>query len=342
MKKVKVLVTGAGGIGHGSSILKALEYSSLDMDLYVADMSPRLLQTSTVQNKSIIPAANSKDYIPTLIQLVKTHNIDCIFTGSEPELEVVSLHRNEFEKIGCSAFLNNHQVIEDCKNKYVCFKKLDQLGFDIPETILIDSKDDIDSVTQYPVVVKPYKNSGASKNVYIVENIDELKVIATYLLSRNIPIIAQQYIPYCDNEFTVGVTSELDQTTVINSIALHKFIEGCTSLIRYGDRVLSSGITQGEFKEYKEIRTICEKIAQAIGSTGPLNIQLRTYKDKILPFEINPRFSGTTSARAYNNYNEPEYFIRKCILNDPNAKESICSQGQGYMVKGLDEKYFKN
>ena len=37
---------------------------------------------------------------------------------------------------------------------------------------------------------------------------------------------------------------------------------------------------------------------------------------KVKVFEINPRFSGTTSIRAIVGYNEPDILLRRHLLND--------------------------
>jgi carbamoyl-phosphate synthase large subunit len=34
----------------------------------------------------------------------------------------------------------------------------------------------------------------------------------------------------------------------------------------------------------------------------------------VIPFEINPRFSGTTSLRALAGYNEPDVLVRRDVL----------------------------
>ncbi len=67
----------------------------------------------------------------------------------------------------------------------------------------------------------------------------------------------------------------------------------------------------------------CEKVASALGSTGPLNIQCRKDGEDIYVFEINPRFSGTTSMRALCGYNEPETLIRKHLLKEKMRKYLI-------------------
>jgi carbamoyl-phosphate synthase large subunit len=73
---------------------------------------------------------------------------------------------------------------------------------------------------------------------------------------------------------------------------------------------ISSGITQGEISTFTPVLDACRRIAEALGSRGPLNIQGRWDGSNFMPFEINPRFSGTTSMRAMAGFNEPVLLIR--------------------------------
>jgi carbamoyl-phosphate synthase large subunit len=338
MNRVNVLVTGAGGIGHGSSILKALLLSKLNLNIVVTDMNPRLINTSLVKQKEIIPAANDPKYIDTIKKLIDKYSIDCIFTGSEQELVKMNTHKDELEE-HTKVFMNSQDVIELCKNKILCNNKLEELGFSVPKSILINTLEDVEKITYLPVVLKPNFDSGASANLYVARSQEQLIFMITYLISQNIKVIAQEYIPFENNEYTVGVDSSLEDGNIVGSIVMRKFLEGTSKIATPKDFTISSGVSQGEFQEFKEIKESCEKIAKAIGSKGPLNIQLRVDNGLIKPFEINPRFSGTTSARAYTGYNQPEFYIRKYILKDSNAKDSLIQSKNGYVVKGLDEKF---
>jgi carbamoyl-phosphate synthase large subunit len=53
-----------------------------------------------------------------------------------------------------------------------------------------------------------------------------------------------------------------------------------------------------------------------MGARGPLNIQCRVVDGEVKVFEINPRFSGTTSIRAMTGYNEPDVLIRRHLLGE--------------------------
>jgi carbamoyl-phosphate synthase large subunit len=52
-------------------------------------------------------------------------------------------------------------------------------------------------------------------------------------------------------------------------------------------------------------------------------------------FEINPRFSGTTSLRAMVGFNEPDLLIRRHVLQE--KIEPHFKYGSGIIVRGLSE-----
>ena len=63
----------------------------------------------------------------------------------------------------------------------------------------------------------------------------------------------------------------------------------------------------------KKISALVMKIARLIDNQGTFNIQLKNRKNKPVPFEFNPRFSGTTSIRSHFGFNEPEMYIKNFI-----------------------------
>ena len=57
------------------------------------------------------------------------------------------------------------------------------------------------------------------------------------------------------------------------------------------------------------------------------NIQLKKHNNKFYPFEINSRFSGTTSIRAALGFNEPELFIKSFFLKQKLKRKIKISNG---------------
>jgi carbamoyl-phosphate synthase large subunit len=55
----------------------------------------------------------------------------------------------------------------------------------------------------------------------------------------------------------------------------------------------------------------------------------------VIPFEINPRFSGTTSLRALAGYNEPDVLVRRDVLGE--KIEPYFSYQDVLILRGLKE-----
>jgi carbamoyl-phosphate synthase large subunit len=91
----------------------------------------------------------------------------------------------------------------------------------------------------------------------------------------------------------------------------------------------------GEVCSPSEILDVCTKIAKNLDVRGAVNIQGRMTSDGFKVFEINPRFSGTTSIRAIMGYNEPDILLRRHLLGEkiePNFKYS-----HGLVLRNLVE-----
>jgi carbamoyl-phosphate synthase large subunit len=348
--KINVLVTGIGGGGHGEQILKALQMSSLDLKIFGADMTEISRGLHRVENKIILPPAKDSRYIEVLLEECKKHDIKVLFHGSEPELIRMSDNRDAIREAGILLPINSKEVLDICMDKNKTMKFLKEKGIPFPKYFKINHIKDIEHINIFPVVLKPSKGGGGSSNTLIVQNKEELLFYSTFLLSQYDEFIAQEYIGTPDSEFTVGVLSDMDGK-IINSIAVHRMIEGslgCRSKVpnfsgrkELGEQlVISSGISQGHIGKYKEVTEQCEKISLALESKGPLNIQCRFVDNKVFVFEINPRYSGTTSFRAMVGLNEPEIMIKYHYLNE--AIERFFSYEEGYILRGLDEIFMKD
>ena len=207
-------------------------------------------------------------------------------------------------------------------------RRLTELGFDSPRLDIIERRSDLAVIDWFPVVVKPSIGGGGSANVYVAQNFRELSGLAEYLeLGENQnKFFVQEYVGTPNDEYTVGVLHEMDGE-YINSIAVKRALTGQlnirmgvtnrTSKVELGPNlIISSGVSQGEIGRFPKVTEQCKAIAKAIGAKGPINIQCRLVDGIVKVFEINPRFSGTTSLRAMVGYNEPDILMRKHIAGE--------------------------
>lgn len=329
MEKIKILVTAIGGSGHGEQILKALR--AVDHDRYVivgAEANPNTPQFGMVDQRASLPLASDPSYLDALMGLCRKHDIRALFHGCEPELKLFSKYRDIIEGEGIFLPVNPTPVIDLCMNKERTNEKLAELGFSAPRFIRIYSRDDLKTIDWFPVVVKPSVGGGGSANVYIAQDLNELIGLADYLGLETIAdnFLVQEYVGTPNDEFTVGVLHDMDGN-YLNSIAVRRLLSGQLNIrMSVPNRttrrdlgaklVVSSGVSHGHIGKFKEVTEQCSEIAKAIGAKGPINVQCRFVDGKVRVFEINPRFSGTTSLRAMVGYNEPDVLIRKHLLNE--------------------------
>lgn len=327
--KLQVLVTAIGGIGTGEQILKAIRLAKGDRyHILGADANPNCPQFSLVDGRASLPLATHPGYIDALLTLCDKYKIKALFHGCEAELKQFALHRDHIEQAGIFLPINPTDVIQLCMNKENMSRRLAVLGFEPPRFARVASKEEVKRIDWFPVVVKPSVGSGGSANVYLAQDTRELLGLAEYLGLEAVAddFLIQEYVGTPDDEYTVGVLHDMDGT-YINAIAIRRLLSGQlnirmsvpnrTGRKELGTRlVVSSGVSHGYVGRFQEVSAQCASIAKAIGAKGPINIQCRLVEGKVKVFEINPRFSGTTSLRAMVGFNEPDILMRKHLFGE--------------------------
>lgn len=345
--RIKVLVTGVGGGGHGEQVLKALRMAETHYTIVATDMSPISKGLYEADRSYIVPAANDSTYISKILDICEREDISVLITGSEPELLKISENRGKFEERRILLLINPPHVLRICMDKWETYNFLTRNGFDCPKSFLIGKESDMRSIRILPVVIKPAVAGGGSANVFLAQDQEELNFFVKYLKNQGLKPMVQEYIGSYDDEYTVGVLTDIRDGNLIGSIAVKRqILSGLSSKIKVKNRcpsksgvdilAISSGISQGIIDDFPEVRRYCEEIALKLGAKGPINIQCRKVGEKVYPFEINPRFSGTTSLRALAGYNEPDILIRKHILGE---EVTNINYKKGVIVRGLSELY---
>lgn len=324
---LKVLVTAIGGGGHGDQILKALKLAEPGRyTIYGADANPHCPQAEFVDRFVQLPLASDTEYMTILLKICKKLGVQALFHGCEPELLLFAKNRKLIEDAGIFLPINDVALIQLCMDKAKTNARLAELGFPVPRFLNISTENEFDAIEWFPVVVKPALGGGGSANVFIAQNIQELKSLAVYLGLGTFTsgFMIQEYVGTPDQEYTVGVLHDLDGR-YINSIAVKRYLNNGLSVRtsvnnrtgrkELGERlVISSGVSQGDIGRFDDVTKQCREIAERLGSRGPLNLQCRFVDGKVQVFEINPRFSGTTSLRAMVGLNEPDLLVRRHLL----------------------------
>lgn len=321
---VNVVLTGVGGGGHGEQILKALRLGKLRYRIVGTDMSAACANRGEVDEFVVLPSARDPEYLTRLTELARARNAVAIFHGSEPEMVVLSGARRELEAQGFYVPVNAPEVMAICQDKSRTLSHLATAGFRVPHYREITALEQIEGFDVFPAVLKPSVGGGGSANVFIVQSRPELEFFVRHLLEFCPKIVLQEYVGTVEAEYTVGVLFGRDGK-LINSIAIKRIINNALTIrTRVPNRtgrsdlgatlIVSTGISQGEVGDWPEILRPCEAMAASLRPTAPVNIQCRVVDGGVIPFEINPRFSGTTSLRAMAGYNEPDVLVRRDVF----------------------------
>jgi carbamoyl-phosphate synthase large subunit len=342
---VRTLVTGVGGGALGEQLLKALRLAKTRYHVVGADITPYSSGLAQVDDAVLLPRATEPDYVATLLRACQEREIEVVLHGSEAELRQISAQRDRFADAGIFVPMNPALVIERCLDKVRTMDTLEAAGFSVPPYRAVRSPADLADFDHLPAVLKPSVGGGGSAHLYLAQDRRELRALADLLLATHDEFVVQAYVGTVDEEYTVGVLLDMDGT-LLNSIAVQRDITSPLSnrikvLNRTGRTELgpmlavSSGISQGRIGRFEHVCGPCEEIALALGARGPLSIQCRVVQGRVVVFEINPRFSGTTSLRAMVGYNEPDVLVRRHVLGEHITPR--WSYGEGVIVRGLAE-----
>jgi len=340
-----VLVTGVGGGGVGEQIIKSLRLLQGKYIVYGTDIVEKSSARGLVDEIFQVPRANEEHYMDRVLQICRDYKIQVLLYGSEAELLVLSRNRGIFEEMGIFLPLNPQSVIELCMNKMALNNWLGANGFDVPKSHIIERADDLARIDYFPLVLKPYANSGGSANVYIAQDRDELKALAGLMLVNGLLVMTQEYVGTPEEEYTVGILLD-ENGAYVNGITVHRQIIGSlggrlsvpnrTNNRMLGERLaISSGISQGEVGKEPNVIAECKRIATTLGATYSINIQCRVQNNKVYVFEINPRFSGTTSLRSLMGFNEVEQIIDAHLSRIPMQTDFPFRHGQ--VLRRLEE-----
>jgi carbamoyl-phosphate synthase large subunit len=345
---INVLVTGVGGGSIGEQVCKSLLFGHHSYRLIATNTTREATRIIPADAVEVLPLASSSDYLECLIKLIKIYEIQFLIPGSEPELIKLSKNINLFEDQNTKVLINSPEIIATCTNKQHTFEFLSNNGFRVPQTTMFDPMDLGRKIEfSFPCIVKPSLGGGGSASTFLAQDHEELSFFVKYLIKYgHVPLI-QEYIPDAENEYTVGVLhspfGELLGTVVLRRQILSGLsnrlkVKNCTGKKEMGSILaVSSGISQGEIVEFEPVKKTAEAIAQKLGSIGPLNIQGRWNGSDFVPFEINPRFSGTTPMRSLAGFNEPERMINSWLGKGKNERTSQIRLGT--CIRGLKE-YF--
>ncbi|WP_295385488.1 ATP-grasp domain-containing protein [uncultured Thiodictyon sp.] len=304
---IKVMIAGVGGASLGTEIYKSLRLAG-GYEIFGCDISKTaygLYESDFAKTWRV----SRDDYVSSVTNACIESGAKILIPGGEQPMTLLGAATEQLSAAGIKLLSNSPAVVSLYSDKGKAFESLAKAGIPIPRTITVTTKHDLDQVG-LPCIIKPSTGSGGSAAVFFAVNTDEAMIYAEFIRRTGSAAVAQEYVDDQEGEYTIGVLSLPDQY-VVGSIALRRALEAKLSVAYRGrGGLVSSGYSQGHIDEYRDLCQQAERIADAIGSCGPINIQGRVRDGLLLPFEINPRFSASTYLRAMAGFNEVDIMLR--------------------------------
>lgn len=307
MGQLSILVTGIGG-DIGENIIKCLRESNYNLKIYGCDINKYASGKRMVSEFFQAPYAEEEnEYAEFLKNIILKKKIDYIFPSSEIEIEFLNRNRDLFNNFNVGLIINTKNILHNFLDKYNTAIFLKQKRLPYPKTFLLNQ---YNNELEYPLIIKRRKGSG-SKLVLIVNNRREFEFYVDKY--KNEDLIVQEYIGDVDNEYTIGVFSNRENTY---SISFRRYLSSDVGITRYAELVMD-----------KDIEWLGQKIAEVTKLEGALNIQARKTERGIVPFEINPRISGTAYVRHHIGFKDVQWWLdlyeKKPIQYIPSYKHAI-------------------
>jgi carbamoyl-phosphate synthase large subunit len=303
----RVMIAGIGGASLGTELLKCFrlaggyEVFGCDVSSYAYGIYERGFARTFVISEVA--------YVDQVLSLCSEHAIRFLVPGGERPMVLLGAAAEALRSHGVTLLGNAPEVISVCSDKNATFALLEKSGISIPRYAVPSASDVIEEVG-LPCIVKPSTGSGGSASVFFATTVEEAMVYANLIRRGGVEPTAQEYLDDGEGEFTIGVLS-LQDGTIAASVAMKRVLDSKLSVsYRARGGLISSGYSQGWIEDFPGICGQAERIATALNSRGPINVQGRLRGGLLVPFEVNPRFSASTYLRAMAGFNEVDTFVR--------------------------------
>lgn len=252
----------------------AAERLGITLRIVGLDGDPTAPALHAVDVAQIVPRVLDADYIPTVLEAVRTHQARALIPTIDTDLPILSNHRADFAELGCTTLIAAPEVIAICRDKEHTFKHLAAHDIDTPRTYTPDELPASDKV-RYPLFIKP-RSGSASKWVHKIEDALDLEY---YLKRVTDPII---------QEFVDGVEYTLDAYVGLTGIPQ------CV-VPRRRMQVRGGEVSKGVVVKDLDIMNAGRRVVESLGDSvrGLVTLQCMVTDDRRIRFiEINPRFGG--------------------------------------------------
>jgi len=220
----------------------------------------------------IVPRITAPDYLDIILDICKKEEIKGVLSLIDPELSLLSLHKEKFDAIGTAIIGSSYELCERSLDKYEMYSWLKAHGYNCAASFM-DWDEFAESGLSYPVFVKPAKGSAS----IAISRADDEEV-AKFLFDHGEGMMLQEYLK--GQEIGADVYIDMVSGEVVSIFTKKKLV------MRAGetDKAVS-------FKD-PALFELIEKFVLESGFRGQIDIDIFEIDGQYYISEVNPRFGG--------------------------------------------------
>jgi carbamoylphosphate synthase large subunit len=318
---VRVAITGVGG-GVGQAVVHSLRLSPLPLHLLGLDASPWSVGLYQCDEASLIPHVDDPAYGDALLAALAEHAIEALIPGTDTELPALSCLRDRLAAQGCRLVISSHDFVRIARDKLACNKALHGTGIPFVHTLSAPEFASTCTEDSFPAILKPKGGSGSvgTKVLFSADDLDpawlvEGNIVQEYLIPAAWGIsrvsradVVRQGRLRQDEELSVQGMVAPDGTVVGIFISVNELRDGVVMKVRPTDD-----------PELRALSTHLFQVLSDMGHVGPCNVEGRVTDRGAVFYELNPRFTGVSAARAEMGFNECDAGLRLFAADESPA-----------------------
>lgn len=290
---MNVLLTSAG---RRTSLLtffqSAVQDEQEDGRVWAGDLDPLSAALQVAEHTVSLPPVADSDYIPTLLELTRAHDLDLIVPLIDPGLTPLANTRPQFKEEGCHPLVSAPALLDLTLDKWDTLQHFSEQEVRTPASWRPDTSAPADWPD--PLFIKPRRGSASNS--------------ARALPRRH----AQQVLPDIENPILQEVIDApeitVDALFDFNGTLLH-YVPRIRLRTMAGESIQGQTIADSELDAW--LRPILTELGR-LGAQGPITLQaFRTDPEPTLS-EINPRFGGGFPLSHAAGAHYPAWLLQLC------------------------------
>ena len=234
-----------------------------------------------------LPGIDSPDYVDSLIEVIKDHNVTAVISLNDLELPLLSRSKDQIETTGAKVIISSEKVIDIAFDKWKTHNFLLENGLKSPRSY-IDFQEVVKDLRseqlEFPLVVKPRWGS-ASIGITYAESMEELNLLYNLQLLQLKKSGFEGADGLIIQEKLDGIEYGMDVLNDFNGNYYNTFAREKLNM-RSGETDKARSVID------THLTNIGKKLGQTVQHIGNMDCDVFKCGDDYYVLELNPRFGG--------------------------------------------------